>query len=371
MVNKAIHVLVAAAFVLASCSDDTLQERHGTEIRFRTAVGMNTRALSTDLAGLRQSGIFVSAFASKGNEKYEFKELTFKYEDGNGWGSNPVRYWPEDGSELRFVATSPDASSWGGSFEGEKPGELKVTGFSPETEIGKQKDLLAGYTSGNKNNTAGVGLEMRHALTQVEVRAKSSDKAYFYDVKAVRIGSVRSTGDYTLPSETNASGNWTLKEGSYASYTTVNMEEPVRLVADAKSMMGDGGTAMLLPQQLTAWDMKEDKENTKNGSYIALLLKITTEAGTQVYPTTTGEYGWAAVAIGSNWQAGDKFIYTLDLSNGAGVVPPKPAPDPDPKPDPDPDPDPDPGEPILGEPIRFTVEVNGWTLRQQEENLGE
>ena len=125
--------------------------------------------------------------------------------------------------------------------------------------------------------------------------------------------------------------------------------------------MDDSGTAMLLPQQLTAWDTKDDKENKKNGSYIALLLKITTEAGRQVYPSAEGEYGWAAVPVGGHaeskknlWQPGDKFVYTLDLSNGAGVMPPD---------------SPDPGEPVLGQPIRFTVTVNNWVIRHQDVNL--
>ena len=198
-------------------------------------------------------------------------------------------------------------------------------------------------------------------LTQVEVRAKSSNNTYRYDVKAVRIGSVRSTGDYTFPSAVNTDGSWTLKEGSYASYTTEDLKEPVRLTADATSLMGDGGTAMLLPQQLTAWDAKDDKENTKNGSYIALLLKITTDAGRQVYPSADDEYGWAAVPIGghaeskkNHWQPGDKFVYTLDLTGGAGVTPPD---------------SPDPGEPILGQPIHFTVTVNNWVIRHQDVNL--
>ena len=220
---------------------------------------------------------------------------------------------------------------------------------------------MAGYASGSKDNTAGVGIELRHALTQVEVRAKSTNKAYLYNVKAVRIGSVRSTGDYLFPSEAETDGSWTLKDDSYTPYTTTELQEPVRLTADAKELMGDGGTAMLLPQPLTAWDVENDKENKKNGSYIALLLKITTDTGVQVYPSTAGEYGWVAVAIGgsseskkNHWQSGDKFVYTLDLSNGAGVTPP--------------DSD-DPGEPILGAPIHFSVTVNNWNVHQQDVDL--
>lgn len=365
MANKAIHVLAAAALVLSSCSnDDTVQVASGTDIRFRTVVGMSTRALSADLAGLKSTGFTVSAFATAGNEeKYGFKNQLFTHEAGteNDWTSDPVKYWPDDGSELHFVAVSPEASAWGGTYEGENLGELKVTGVSPDAGIAGQKDLLAGYTSGSRNNAAKTEIELRHVLTQVEVRARNTNTAYCYHVKAVRIGSVRCTGDYTLPSETNTDGSWTLKDDSYTSYTTQDLTEPVRLTADAASLMGDGGTAMLLPQSLTAWDVENDKENTKNGSYIALLLKITTDTGAQVYPLTVGEYAWAAVAIGGHaeskknvWQPGDKFIYTLDFSNGAGVTPP--------------DSD-NPGEPILGAPIYFTVTVNGWNVRRQDVNL--
>lgn len=130
-------------------------------------------------------------------------------------------------------------------------------------DITGQKDLLAGYASGDRNNAAKTEIELRHVLTQVEVRGRNANATYRYDIKAVRIGSVHSTGDYTFPSEANTDGNWTLKDGSYASYATVELAEPIRLTADAKGLMEDGGTAMLLPQQLTAWDTKDDKENKK------------------------------------------------------------------------------------------------------------
>lgn len=350
MANKAIHLLAAAALALSSCSnDDTVQVAAGKDIRLRTVVGVSTRALSADLARLKSTGFTVSAFATAGNERYAFRDLAFTHDAGteNDWTSAPVKYWPDDGSELRFVAVSPAASAWGGTYEGANLGELRVKGVSPDADIARQKDLLAGYTSGNSDTAAKTEIELRHVLTQVEVRAKNTNAVYRYDVKAVRIGSVRSTGDYTLPSATNTNGSWTLKEGRFASYTTRELAEPLRLTSYAQELMGDSGTAMLLPQTLTAWDRENDKRNAANGSYIALYLRITTQAGRQVYPTAKGEYGWAAVPIGGDaeskknvWRPGDKFIYTLDFSYGAGETPP--------------DSD-DPGASILGAPISFTV----------------
>lgn len=119
-------------------------------------------------------------------------------------------------------------------------------------------------------------------------------------------------------------------------------------------MMGTANdNAMLLPQQLVAWTPETDKKNDNNGAYIALKIQITTKDGARVYPAT-GDYDWAAVAINTNWEAGKKYVYTLDFSSGAGKVDPE-------KPDPIDPTDPfKPGEDILGKPIKFTVTVTDW-----------
>lgn len=83
-------------------------------------------------------------------------------------------------------------------------------------------------------------------------------------------------------------------------------------------------------------------------------IQITTAAGAQVYPAKNGEYDWAAVAVGTNWKAGKKYVYTLDFSKGAGKVDPE-------KPEPtDPTDSFKPGEDILGGPIKFKVTVTDW-----------
>lgn len=367
MIKQAIHVL-AALMLLASCSNDTTEQTQRKGISLRMAVDINTRVLSTDFNGLKQHGFYVSAFADdKNQELYDFRNQLFMPDDAtdNAWRSDPVRFWPEDGSNLQFVALSPNPDKWGGSLEETSRAHLTLNGFSPDMHIARQHDILAGYATGNKNCNAGVGIELRHALTQVEIRAKSSNEAYRFFVKAVRIGSVRSEGDYSLPSA-DGNGVWTLKQGKYATYSSSPMNTPVCLDSSPTSLMGDDGSAMLLPQHLLPWDVANDNNNKANGSYIALLLRITTAGtGTQVFPRKEGEYAWAAVPIGGPkekrkniWSSGDKFVYTLDLTNGAGVIPPSV----DPNPEPD---SPEPGEPVLGQPIRFTVTVNSWRVVEQ------
>ena len=62
-----------------------------------------------------------------------------------------------------------------------------------------------------------------------------------------------------------------------------------------------------------------------------------------IYHIEEGEtepYSWVAVPVVTNWEAGIKYVYTLDFTGGAGVI----------------DPDEDgAGESVLGESFKFQV----------------
>lgn len=128
------------------------------------------------------------------------------------------------------------------------------------------------------------------------------------------------------------------------------------LTGTAASIMAEeDDNAMLIPQQLTAWTPDTDKTNTNKGAYLAVKVNITTKDGARVYPVASvGEYDWVAVAVDTNWQPGQKYVYTLDFSNGAGKVDPE-------KPMPGPEDPFKPGEDVLGSAIKFTVTVTPWT----------
>ena len=132
-----------------------------------------------------------------------------------------------------------------------------------------------------------------------------------------------------------------------------------------KSLMGTGGSAMLIPQQLTAWDAAGDKPNANKGAYLAVKLQITTKAGARVYPAeVVGDYDWAAVPVNTNWEAGKKYVYTLDFTSGAGKVDPE-------KPNPSDPTDPfKPGDDILGNnAIKFTVQVTEWVEETKDVDM--
>ena len=81
-------------------------------------------------------------------------------------------------------------------------------------------------------------------------------------------------------------------------------------------------------------------------------------------------YGWVAIPVPSiNWEEGNKYIYTLDMSTGCGKVDPVDPGDnvnPGGKKDPDAAKDPEKGDNIFGKAIKFTVKVDKWTSKAQD-----
>lgn len=339
--KKQLVMMSMAAMLIASCSnDDVVSTNTGRGIDFRTSLA--TRGTETTTANIQKFS--VTAIDDKGALYFQNQEFTRG--EGDVFSSTPVYYWPA--GELKFYAYSPSAAELGGELTINNTTKT-LTGFSPAAAIKDQKDFVTANATGTKaaNEGNGVHLTFAHQLSQIQINAKNTNSGYVYKVVGVRIGKPVSKGDFNF-----ATPAWTLST-TKANYEEVYTEAKI-LTADSKTMMGEGGNAMLIPQQLVAWASKTDKKNTAKGAYLALKIQITTKDGARVYPAV-GEYDWAAVAIDTNWEAGKRYVYTLDFSNGAGKVDPeKPTPDPE-------NPDPfNPGEDILGKPIKFTVTVTDW-----------
>lgn len=351
--KKQFMFMAMAAMLIASCSsDDVVSTNTGRAIDFRTSVG--TRGTETTTDNIKE--FYVTAIDAN-NANY-FTDLKFEKETNSTFFvSTPLYYWPV--GDLKFDAYSPSAPDLGATISISSTAKT-MTGFSPATAIKNQKDFVTAYATGNRTNneSSGVKLTFAHQLSQIEIKALNTNTGYKYEIVGARIAMPVSKGNFNFADHT-----WTLTGTEKAKYDVNFADAPRILNGTAATMMiVADGNAMLLPQQLTAWDTKEDKTNTKKGAYLALKIRITTAAGAQVYPAKKGEYDWAAVAIGTNWEAGKKYVYTLDFSKGAGKVDPeKPTPTPDPdKPDPF-----NPGDDILGKPIKFTVEVTEWTPADQ------
>ena len=339
--------MAMTAMLIASCSsDDVVSTNTGRAIDFRTSVG--TRGAETTTANIDK--FYVTAIDGANDNYFTSQEFT---KDEEYFTSSPLYYWPT--GTLSFYAYSPSATDLGGTLTINGTTKTLVD-FSPKKAIKDQVDFVTAYATGTrKDEEKGVKLTFNHQLSQIEIKAKNSNTGYVYKVVGVRIGKPVSKGTFTFGANT-----WALTTTEKANYAVEYTSAPITLTKDSATMMGTANdNAMLLPQQLVAWTPETDKANTNKGAYIALKIQITTASGARVYPATGKDYDWAAVAIGTNWEAGKRYVYTLDFSNGAGKVDPE-------KPQPVDPTDPfKPGEDILGKPIKFTVTVTPWTSANQ------
>ena len=375
--KKAFYMMAAAAIALSSCSsEETTDVAKSSTITFRTTVGLNSRG--AELTGkdgvTNMTKMTVSAF--DGDNAY-FANKVFEKGDNNFFEAknfNPT--WPKNGS-LTFVAYSHLGDTWGYNVPTLTKTGATITGFKPKTDIKDQHDVVFAYGTGSQaaNETSGVELNFEHILSQIKIVVKNSDADLHYSIKGIRIASVSGSADYAFAHDAGQNTNthtWSNPGTANAVYETVFTDEitlgsdPVDLT-DKCNADGVAGGAMIIPQTVTSWagtttEVAEGFENFVGKAYISLLINVK-RGNTAIYPASGNGYGWAAVALPKNtkWDAGNKYIYTLDMTNGCGKVDPvKPNPEGSTEVKPGTD-DSQKGDNIFGKTIKFTVKVvKGW-----------
>lgn len=350
MKKTPIMLALVAMGALASCSQeepaDVRSAEEGHAIDFRPAMG--SRATETTNANL--TSINVTAFMPDG--KALFNGLDFNKGTDGFFTSSPQYYWPGDDSELTFYAYSPSQDELGADVTLTSDTKEMASYVTPE-DIADQVDFITATATGKKsvNESAGVELTFKHQLAQIELRAKTDNTNYTYKVCGMRIGRPETTGTFDFSTE-----KWTLDDWHETAVYTSSCDT-VTLSSTPVSIMGESGNAMLIPQTLTPWSPVNDPDNVAREAYLSVLINIsTTETGAVVYPFPSDkqlnangqkrEFAWASIPLSGTWEAGKKYVYILDFTDGAGNV--------------DPD-DPTPGKPVLGDPIKFTVNIEDWT----------
>ena len=358
---------------MGSCSKDQVtQENPGNAIRFKSIAGSATKVAETTTGDVTDFKVY--AFTGTNPTFTPFYTDVYT---NNGSGSTYVsdngitHYWPADQS-LNCVFTGYSPADLSTSFvaaptdnvtDPSQAAMRTISGIQPKQNAAEQLDLLVFRNFGTAATSAatGVTLEMKHAMSQIQVKAVNSDATMTVKVKGVKVVA-KNKANLALPDNATAAGtafaisHWTMADDAvYTSYLASGAEETMSTTASAPTdLTFSQGGFMLIPQALDSWT----GGTTTDGAYIAVLCQIS-QGGTQLYPTTTGEFGYAAVAIpqSTTWQPGMKYVYTLkffDNGGGGGTQPPVDPTDPT-----NPEPE-NPGEPVLGNPINLTVNVTAW-----------
>lgn len=365
--KKSVLLMAAAtAIALSSCSsEDTMDIAKSSNITFRSTVGLNSRGAEVKTDNL--NNIWVSAWAGDdvvfAGEEFKKKTDTQVFNSvGGPW------FWEKD-KNYTFMAFATGKDTKENLNPTIAKDKITLADYSPDANPAKHLDLLTAQGTGTQaaNETAGAALNFDHILSQIQIKVKNTNPNVKYIIKGVRISNVKGTGTYTFTPADGKKHAWTattpnqyvFKDGVEIKLNNQNTDAD--LLAAANS-------AMLIPQDITAWNGQVPAGSNASfkdvtGSYISLLINVQKKnAGgwEQVYPFAdepNEKCGWTAVAIPTvTWANGNKYIYTLDLTKGAGKVDPVDPGDgvnPGGK-------DPDNGEDILGKPIFFTVTVEPW-----------
>lgn len=376
------HVFYAGLtlMALASCSQEEIINADMSEaIGFRTSLGKTTRAEIK----LNNLGSFnVTAFPT-GEANY-FTNLKVSSTDaGVTWKTASVHYWPA--STLNFTAYAPESIS---KLVGIDKTAQKITGFQVEQTVASQKDVVAAFNKGSQATygASGVPMNFKHILSQIEVKAKCTNSNLRVKVKGVKLGAIKSKGNFAFP-QVETSSKYTVPRTNWTGLSTPKDflaeqragASEVTLNGTAQSIMFGTDNFMMIPQKLEAFS-----KTKQAGAYIAVLCNISRKESsssyTGVYPgAASTEYAFAAVGIDTDWQPGKKYIYTLEFGNnaagngGAGLVAPNQN-NPNqrkvttPKKPVSPYPH-NSGDPILGQPIKFKVTVDNWSDQTSAINM--
>lgn len=370
-------ILASSAFMLTSCSDDEVQEiNQGREIAFTTQISRATPTTASEFDAFKvwAHGVGFANMVINGDEAK--KSLT----EANIYNLTKNYYWPNDVEKITFWAYGPTSGSNAITITESFTSTSQVLGpytvTADETYGGRNhKDLVVASTTATRLDGTTVGLKFKHAFSQIEVKAVAG-KGITNDNKIIKIAgawivNASSTGTMSFTTDNKISWGSLSTPAKYGvTYTGDNIPQ---LSNSPTCLIGESSTTntslMLIPQTVDAVTFNGAAHN---GAYILLSCRIEvwhdgithpdnddailSEGNKhyhQLFPVSKtferNQYGETCVPIKINWEAGKKYIYTLELcgsDSGAGVYPPG---------------NPNAGTPVLDDPIKFSVSVDEWT----------
>lgn len=456
--KKELIPFAVMALAMASCSSDDVVDVNpdpsGDALSFSIAVG-HSRATETTITNLGDFAVVARGMHPDGVLYDNFLigsgtggEVATRDGVSTTWNLNRKVYWPSSFDQVMFFAYTTLKSKetgtplYGGSSFGFDNKNPFINGYAPkkadltaksdvETTVwadGKeQKDLLVAYTQQARSTSpTSVGLNFKHALTQISITAGQKDKLDSdhrvvkikgaWIVNAAESGKLLGNLNYNVGDKTsNDQLSWTgTGKTAYGSFYnqilslekdgTTDLLRPEGTKEDGSPILG---SLMLVPEDLTAWGKTQDDK----GAYILLLCRVelkhagATHEGdadmTDIYTDGTNhyhqlfpvnltaynpaEYGFVCVPLSSTWNTdgiGKHYTYNLDIcgeTTGAGLYPPVFTKDeiaklipgeskvgsenltvvtniPTGK---------NVGDPVLDEPIRFSVDVQDWVTPEE------
>ena len=382
------HLVLGALAVLAlaACTKSEVVELNkGNEISLTAVTGKNLTKAADGYCNNKLPGDFQvwASTSTTDPKKVYFQNETYSDTESSGtYTSATAHYWPAE--KLDFFALKNQNGDV--AFDATTP-KITVTGYRVESTPATQKDFLYAVKKGVSKPEGGkTNLNFRHALSQIEFKAKNLNKNIHVEIDGVQVVNVKNTGDFeaTKATDTNfehhenndnadtdnrgdSRCSWA-NQGGKATYaasftqTTVTYNTSVSLTSDDASGEYNSNTMYLLPQSITPWDPSNPSDMPKacdsNNAYFivkALIYNVADPsvpfvAGDNVVlwgkESSPGAGDWSTKEIAvkipasQTWEDGKRYVYTFNFTTyGTGGT------------------DPGTGTPVLT-PIELTVSVD-------------
>lgn len=190
-----------AAAALLACSKEQVieQNRANDEIGFSVVAENQTKAEDVYASNHKMKGFSVAATY---NNSWYFQKDTIVYQNSAWVNKTATRYWSVDGTH-DFYAIANGTMTLDAT-----PAKLPTVNFTPDTDVAKQKDLLYAVTKGLKKSDKTVVLNFRHALSQIEFKAKNTNSKLYVKISGVQVGNTPGVGTFAYPGKAGEAGVW-------------------------------------------------------------------------------------------------------------------------------------------------------------------
>lgn len=372
------HLVLGALAVLAlaACTkSETLELNRGNEISLTAVTGKNLTKAADGYCNSSLPSDFQVWASTTTDPKVYFKNETYTLSSGT-YKSATAHYWPAQNLDF-FAAKNHNGDV---TFNPSTAVPFKFTGYTVDSDVSKQTDFIYAVNKDQAKATPAT-LNFRHALSQIEFKAKNSNSSIRVFIDGIKVANVKSKGNFEVTGETDVNfkdtdpahvdtdnrsaesrGKWTYPDPIVTdSYSVTFSEKEVASGSTVGLTYSSGeyntNSMYLLPQSLDVWTGGVAAgDPTQDKAYFvvnALIYNVADPSATfnkadnvVLWGTDAGSGNWTTKPIavkiptGQKWEDGKRYVYTFNFSEyGTGGT------------------DPGTGDPVLT-PITLTVTVD-------------
>ena len=364
--KKSLFFVALCALALTSCSQDEVIQVNQDAVSFSVVADNTSRGTVETTDDI--DDFMVKAFNVGDNEfnttVFMNNMEVYRVKDNGAWSDwtyNSTKFWPNAGA-INFYSYSPadlnDKSfatvtiepTIGSNGSTSNLGAQTIK-YTVPTTCGEQIDVLYALNTGLTKADKNVGVNFRHALSQVVFNAKNIKEDLKVEIEGVRVVNVKNDGTLTWPAvattvqtaldangdevdngsdtEGDSWGTWAL-ESTTESFAADMLNPSATLTGVvAKTLSKTTSPLLLMPQTLAPATIVDNKMNF-DGAYFAINCKIwSVENGveTLLWPATD-TYAEVAIPVSSPdkkvgepvWKQGRRYVYTFVFGEGAGYI---------------------------------------------------